>query len=306
MFTLAFCALGFPLALRAQQQPTLEIDALSEEGGVVYDFATHTVTGTNGVIVRYGPTILTADRISANEDTGWALAEGKVHIQFETQIWTGEHIRYNYKTREMETQEFRTGMPRTAFATGRGLYGDVTNQVYFATNAVMTAEDYSNPLLKVRAKRIKVIPGEKFEAWHAVVYLGDVPIFYFPYYSRNLRKDANHFNFTPGYRSSYGAFILGGYTWIVDEQLDGIVHLDYRTKRGVGSGRQLSHGPLGRGFIALLLHARSGSQLSGQSGLKPERPAAPLFLVSKRADDQSYDQVRRALPDGPRHHPRFL
>src|SRR5262249_7902844 len=70
----------------------------------------------------------------------------------------------------------------------------------------------------------------------ATLYLGKVPVFYFPYYRRSLDEHANNFNFIPGYRSAYGPFLLGSYTWYLNEELDGLVHLDYREKRGVGAG----------------------------------------------------------------------
>ena len=42
------------------------------------------------------------------------------------------------------------------------------------------------PAIKVRAKYIKIIPGDKVVAHHATLYLAGVPVFYFPYYSHTL------------------------------------------------------------------------------------------------------------------------
>ncbi len=71
------------------------------------------------------------------------------------------------------------------------------------------------------------------------MWLGPVPVFYFPYYSRRLDEEANQFNFTPGYRSRFGGFLLTTYDWIWNEHLDGAVHLDYRQKRGFAGGPDL-------------------------------------------------------------------
>ena len=75
-----------------------------------------------------------------------------------------------------------------------------------------------------------------------------MPVFYFPYYSRNLGPRANNFNFVPGYRTSYGPFLLSSYHFFLSDELDGIAHVDYRERRGVGrrAGFELSPGPLGR------------------------------------------------------------
>ena len=50
--------------------------------------------------------------------TGEVVADGAVRIQRDEQIWVGEHIRYNFKTRQMEAEQFRTGKP-PVFAAGQ-------------------------------------------------------------------------------------------------------------------------------------------------------------------------------------------
>jgi len=45
------------------------------------------------------------------------------------------------------------------------------------------------------------------------MYAEGVPVFYFPYYKRNLGPHANNLNFLPGYRSAYGPYLLTTYTW---------------------------------------------------------------------------------------------
>jgi lipopolysaccharide assembly outer membrane protein LptD (OstA) len=240
MLALALCALAFPGALRAQPQPAWEMEALNDQGWAEFDFQSGLGHGTNGVLVRYGTAFLTANEVSVNQQSGEVTADGQVRIQSVEQIWVGEHIRYNFKTRQMEAEQFRTGKLPT-FAEGVGLHGDTTNGVYIATNGVITSDDVAKPAVKVRAKYLKIIPGERVEAHHATVYVEGIPVFYFPYYSRSLAKDSNHLNFVPGYRSSFGPFLLSSYTFFLNDQLDGTAHLDYREKRGVGGGPDLNY-----------------------------------------------------------------
>ncbi|PYJ06462.1 MAG: hypothetical protein DME25_06610, partial [Verrucomicrobia bacterium] len=239
IFTLGLCWVALPWAGRAQPEPAWEITPYPGEGLVEYDFATHLAHITNGMMVRYAGAILTADEATVNEQTGEVIADGTVRIQRDDQIWAGEHIRYNFKTLLMEAEQFRTGKA-LVFAAGQGLRADLTNQVAAATDALITGDDVAQPAIKVRAKYIKIIPGKKIEAHNATLYLGGVPVFYFPFYSRNLGPRANNFNFTPGYRSSYGPFVLGNYTWFLNEALDGTAHVDYRERRGVGAGPDLN------------------------------------------------------------------
>jgi hypothetical protein len=233
----------FPLISLAQEPPSWEVMALNQiipgtpTGSV--DIAGVMATGTNGICVKYGETVLMADSASVNRQTGETVADGNVRIEEGDQIWVGEHIRYNFMTHQMQSEQFRMGKP-PVFAQGGQLQGDTTNKTYTARHALVTTDDVSDPAFRVRASRVKIVPGKYVEMWNAVLFMDGVPAFYFPYYRRNLGAHANNFNFTPGYRSAYGPFLLNTYTWYLNDAVDGKIHLDYREQRGVGAGPDLN------------------------------------------------------------------
>ena len=245
LVALCFPTAIFSMAAAAQDEAGVEISALSQilpgvaEGKVDYDEKTGLATGTNGIYVHYGTAVLTADNIAVNIKTGDALADGHVRIESGDQLWVGEHIRYNFKTKQMQSEQFRTGKS-PVFASGTQLTGDKSNNVYTAHSAFVTTDDVSDPLYRVRATRIKVIPGKSVQMWNAVLYLGDVPVFYFPYYHRNLGPHANNYTVTPGYRSRFGGYLLNTYTWFLDDTANGKIHFDYRERRGLGGGPDIN------------------------------------------------------------------
>ncbi|MEI7535042.1 MAG: hypothetical protein WCK57_11795 [Verrucomicrobiae bacterium] len=237
---LIFFALSI-FSVAAQEAPAWEVQALSKiipgtvEGKMDYDPVNGTATGTNGVYVKYGNATLTADSASLNTQSGEVVADGHVRVESGDQLWVGDHIRYNFKTHQMQSESFHTGK-WPVFASGHDLSGNSSNKVYYANNAYVTTDDTADPDLRVHATRIKIIPGKSVEMWNAVLYAKGVPIFYFPYYKRNLGPHANNLNFTPGYRSTYGGFLLTSYNWYLGTNADGKIHVDYRSQRGVGLG----------------------------------------------------------------------
>ena len=74
---------------------------------------------------------------------------------------------------------------------------------------------------------------------NATLYLGNVPVFYFPYFRRSLRQHSNYWVIVPGYRSLDGPYLLTSYNWYWNERLGGALHIDVRAKRGVGVGPDL-------------------------------------------------------------------
>jgi LPS-assembly protein len=299
MLALALCALGLPMTLEAQQRPGLEMEALNDKGWAEFNFQTGLGVGTNGMLVRYGSAFLTADQVSLNQQTGDVVADGNVHIQSEEQIWAGEHIRYNFITRQIEAEQFRTGMT-PVFVQGRGLHGETTNNVYAATKAVITTDDVSEPAIKVRAKYIKIIPGQKVEAHNATLYLGGVPVFWFPYYSRNIGPHANNFDFVPGYRSYYGPFLLSRYTYYLNDELDGTARVDVRQRRGVGLGPDLNYhlGPWGEGTIKYYyLYDLDPGASGGDPNVNPNRQRVDFSYQANPATNLNVKAVVRYQSD---------
>jgi LPS-assembly protein len=221
--------------VRAAQDTNWVVEFVSPDF-VEFDPETRITVVTNGIIVKYGGATLSARKARANERTGLVEAEGDVYLEHEGRIWRSDRMRYNFYSGEVLGSDFRTGQT-PFFAEGKVMAGDHKAGVYVGREGSITTDDYAGSAgYKVRAKNIIIVPGEYVEATHAVLYLGKVPVFYFPYYRKSLKENANHISFTPGYRSLYGPFLLTAYNWYWDRQLEGVVHLDGRLKRGVGVG----------------------------------------------------------------------
>jgi lipopolysaccharide assembly outer membrane protein LptD (OstA) len=253
LFLIALCLLAIlPDAQRINAQeiaqetnlPTLEVISLGREGD--FDEAKGQFTLTNGVMVRYTEvsslTILTAERASINETTGDIEAQGHVRIQHDDATWVGEELGYNYLNHQVKASNFRMGQT-TVFVGGDAFkgVGEGTNGLYRGTNAIITTDDYQNPSQKVRAHSFTMLPGKYVEARNAVLYVGSVPVFYFPYYRHSLRKNPNHFTFLPGYRSIYGPYLLSAYDWYYDDHFNGAIHFDERLERGLGVGPDVNY-----------------------------------------------------------------
>jgi lipopolysaccharide assembly outer membrane protein LptD (OstA) len=244
VLTAFLCAVISP-AVRAQEQPTLVMQTLKSvltnvpDGWLEYDGATGMVHGTNGVFLQYGGATLMADCADMNPQTHEVIATGHVRIESGAMVWVGDQIHYNFDTHQMQSEQFRTGKP-PAFAAGEELQGDKDKKIFTARHAYVTTDDVSNPEFRVRASKITIVPGKYIEMWNAVMFMDGVPVFYFPYYQRELGPHANNFNFLPGYRSTYGAFLLSTYTFYLGDAVDGKIHVDYREKRGLGTGPDLN------------------------------------------------------------------
>ena len=192
---------------------------------------------SGGVIVSNQSAVVSSDSAFANELTGDVNAEGDVTILDHGHIWRGTNFIYNFKTGQVRAGRFKTF--QTPFAVGGSDFSGRTNSPYTATNAVISTDDVEKPAFTIRAKRIVINPGVRFQAYHATLYYGSMPVFYFPYYQRSLGKNPNNFEFNPGYRSLFGAYLLSAYNWYGYSNVDGTIHLDERARRGLAGGPDL-------------------------------------------------------------------
>jgi len=242
MFALVLASALLTFTAAAQDNLPWEVKALSRvlhtdiAGDVQGDPRTGIYHGTNGVYVKHGPDVLTADTATADLKSGLVVADGHVRLESAGQMWEAEHLGYNYYTHQMESGPFRVGHP-PIFAAGEAMAGDLSasNKVFAAGADYVTSDDISDPSVRLRASRVVIIPGQSLEMWNAVLWVKGVPVMYFPYYKRNLGRNANNLDVLPGYRSAYGGFLLGTYTWYLDDGTDGKLHVDERTRRGVGA-----------------------------------------------------------------------
>src|SRR5436190_19402091 len=85
----------------AAEQP--EHWLIDSEGGM--QFRNGTITYTNDVQITYGSTPLPAHRASLNQDTGECVAEGSVRVEGGARLWTGERLRYHFKTKQVSGEE---------------------------------------------------------------------------------------------------------------------------------------------------------------------------------------------------------
>ena len=93
---LAVAALAFAGAVFAQVKPELELEirtlSNSGDGQIEYDSAKGTFVYTNGLMLKYGDAVLTADAVRGNTITGEIFAVGHVHILRDDLAWTGDSV----------------------------------------------------------------------------------------------------------------------------------------------------------------------------------------------------------------------
>jgi len=196
---------------------------------LVYDDTGSEITGEGHVIIRHLETSLFADRVYINTETGDVSAEGNVlFISGESKVQT-DRMYYNIKTKSAYTKDVHL-KHHPWIARGKKMQKE--GNKWELETPVFTTCDRENPHYRMEASMIYMYEEEKIEAWHTVVYLGMVPVFYFPYYSQPLKGRQAPFDIKFGHNDSTGWYVYTKYNFYLDYLNYGSVGFDYLEKQG--------------------------------------------------------------------------
>jgi len=247
LFILALAGGAFIFGgLQAQETASpWKVEGLNAKSDIKYDLKSGEIRAINGVRVKYKPgtpeeTELTADSATVSQKSGRAVASGNVILRRDGAIWKSERIEYNFRSKQIISAQFQSGT-MAAFIQGESIFGSRTNGVYQARNIIFSSDDIKDPDFYIKAKEVEVAPGEYAIFRGATLYAGKVPVFYMPYYKRNLKARAWDIRLTPGYKSEWGAYLLSSVRLPDSEGFNSEFNLDYRTDRGFGFGPTIQY-----------------------------------------------------------------
>ncbi len=201
------------------------------------------MTGRGHVLVKQGADKLTGDFMTVRTDTQEAHAIGNVVFEREGKIWRGDDMTYNFKTRTGNFGSFEAYVE--PFYVRAKDSQKVSDEEFILQKATITTCEGERPEFSVRAREARVIQGKDgrtIKARGVVFFLGVVPIFYVPVWSRNLDSDTSNIDLVPGYSSRMGGYLLTAYNYRLNRSLRAATHLDYRGYRGFGVGQDFLWG----------------------------------------------------------------
>src|SRR5438552_9299821 len=120
------------------------------------------------------------------------------------------------------------------FVSGQNVR-EISENGYLVENGTFTTHDSPNANFHLRAHTIRVYEKDRVVFQNVTFYVGDVPIFWWPYAYQSL-DDAFSFSVSPAFLSSWGPSLLTSVTFPITEKIKGRVHLDYRSRRGPAIG----------------------------------------------------------------------
>lgn len=229
--------IGDPGGVLAQAQAAAEsIQIQSQETS--FDETTGIAKASGDVEINYGTTTIFADTAEYHQSTGDVFARGNVTIYKDGGVFSADETIYNIESGEMTATHLRSALAPIFYETGQVDVPSDTTEIIELNQSLFTTHDRKDPNYKIKAKTVRIYPGEKVVFKSATVYAGGVPILWLPYLSQPLDNELGYF-FTPGYNTGWGGFLLNQYGFMIGDHTLAQLHLDVRSTRGVAGGIEL-------------------------------------------------------------------
>ena len=215
-------------------EPPLQITsdgANRYEGGIYY--------AKDNVVVTYGGDVLMADEVHFNPQSKEATAKGNVRLYMLGQIYRGDLLTYNFRTKKMLSEKFRF-LDGKMMVEGESIDSPELGH-YDIAGGDYSTDNRETPGWKTKASSVSIYPGDKTIVENSVGYFGDVPFFYFPHLSLYERDMGDSPDISFGSVSRLGMFVQGAYRFALTDKVKGEVNLDYYGRRGWAGGAALSY-----------------------------------------------------------------
>lgn len=188
----------------------------------------------DNVQIHYGDYSIYCDYAEYNPDTRDVLLIGNIRLYTPKEVLTGQRSLFNLETKQMRALEF-SGAHYPMFFHAFSLRAPSVNE-FRVKDAIFTADDSSRPDFKVKSKSVRIYPDSRVIFSNSTIYVGQTPIFWFPYIFANINNTG--FEFLPGYDSRWGAYLQTAYSFPIGsgDTIVGKVRMDYRTEFGFGAG----------------------------------------------------------------------
>ncbi len=220
------------------------------------------------VEIHYRTYILRADEVTYDDHTGEATASGHFSLEggANDDHMRASHGNYNLTTETgrfydvtattgMQLKGSRVILTSTApFAFNGKLVEKIGSDHYVVYDGSITTCELPHPKWKFEAHKVVVDVGGNATIYHSDFLLHGFPVFYFPYATHPVAREARHSGFlmpSAGRSSTKGNIVGDSFYWAIDRTMDATFGAEYFSKRGWSQRGEFRARPSNTSYVDL-------------------------------------------------------
>ena len=222
------------------EQPCMAPAVHTQNPGIIlqaqklkYFEAENRLEATGKVSVVYGDTLLLADRMEMNTESGVGTGTGDVRLSTPEDQLRGSRVDFDL-TNERGLVYDASGLIGNTYRVSSERLERLGPQRFVARRGRLTTCTGRVPAWEFRARRVRLGAGNYVTLQHPSFRIKGVPVFYLPYAVFPYR-DERTTGFLPphlGSDSNHGAVVRGEFFWAMTDWMDSTLGLEYFSERG--------------------------------------------------------------------------
>ena len=227
--------IGLVSAVHGELSFNLETNVKIQADFIQYLRDQELVVSNGSVHIQQGAVHLYADKIRYDVNAQDVHGEGHVVWQNESDEIEAQSLTYNLKTQKGKAFNIRTTSPPW-ISTGSEI--DIEPQKVVIKDATTTTCDYEPDYrhFHMKADKIIIYSGNYLVAENVVLFIGKVPVFYFPFFVRTIHDLSTPFSISTGQTDYLGNYLLVTTSYLFNPKSYGALYGDYFAKKGLGLG----------------------------------------------------------------------
>ncbi|MFH2138446.1 MAG: LPS assembly protein LptD [Candidatus Omnitrophota bacterium] len=175
-----------------------------------------------------------SQRIDFNLEKRQAYANGFTELFQGPAKFTGYNLVYDFNSEKGDFSDVKMEeLPW--YGRGEKAVKPGPDRIDFIRGAITTC-DQEHPHYRLQARTIYYYPDDKIVAKNVLLFIGKLPVMYFPYWKQSLKSGNSNFSVIFGSRKQWGWFVLTTYRYDFNEYLKTRFHFDHRDLKGFASG----------------------------------------------------------------------
>lgn len=203
-----------------------------------HDFESNLIKLKGNVVIKTREATLKCDYIQINKATHDFEAIGNVHLTTDEKELSTDQAWGNLKTEIIEIGPF-TGVFGPWFLEGEKAKSQADKSILSMGSYASTcapSDEYN--FFHITASETKYTEDGKIVGKNAIVYMGGVPVMWFPRWTNRIEGNDGVLKIRPGYSGDFGAFLLTSYNWEVAKNFNSTFKVDLMSDRGVAVGNE--------------------------------------------------------------------
>lgn len=254
---------------------------------ITYDKQTDSYDAVGKVRIDWSGVIMFADEVSLLQSDNLAVARGNVLFRKGEDTLEADRVTLDLESSKGELENGKLFVKQGNFRLSGAKMMKTGEDDYRVEKGFFTTCDGEVPSWKFGAAELDVTRNEYAVGKHAVFYIKDVPVLYFPYVIYPVAEERQSGFLMPriGVSSKKGFNLAVPYYLVIDPSQDATFYLDIESKRGAGVGAEYRYLLRSGGFgnlNAYLIYDTDVSMLRGNFMVRHQQSFSPTLFF--RAD----------------------